>query len=88
MASIIGLIGIGYVNRIMLSYDNWPAMLGRSPSLSDFSKSLRPNHSNSHTFSYGHVFRSITPALREPGAKGSGRGTTNKCESTTYDAPD
>jgi len=60
-ASIIGLIGIGYVNRIMLSHDYWVCSLGRPLYMSDFAKSLPANRS------YTHVFRNIIPALKEAG---------------------
>jgi phosphotriesterase-related protein len=60
-ACIIGLVGIGYAGRIMLSHDHSPYWLGRSAEMPDIAKALAPN------WSYSHVFRDIVPALREAG---------------------
>ncbi len=60
-ACIIGLIGIGYANRIMLSHDYSPYWLGRSVELPDIAKTLLAN------WSYSHVFENIIPALKEAG---------------------
>jgi len=60
-ACIIGLLGIGYANRIMLSQDYWPYWLGRPFEMPD---SMQPLLAN---WSYGHVFKDIIPALKEAG---------------------
>ena len=61
-ACIIGLLGIGYANRIMLSHD-YTRLLGR-PWPWDKSDSLNPLIAN---WSYSHVFKNIIPALKEAG---------------------
>ncbi len=60
-ACIIGLIGIGYANRIMLSHDYSPYWLGRPFELPGLVNTLLSN------WSYSHVFKNIIPALREAG---------------------
>ena len=60
-ACIIGLLGIGYANRIMLSHDYAPYWLGRPSELPDFVKPLLAN------WSYAHVFKNIIPALKQAG---------------------
>ena len=60
-ACIIGLIGIGYANRIMLSHDYCPYWLSRPFELPDFVKGLLAN------WNYSHVFKNIIPALKEAG---------------------
>jgi len=60
-ACIIGLLGIGYANRIMLSHDYVPYWLGRPFEMPDFVKGMLAN------WSYCHVFRNIIPALKEAG---------------------
>ncbi len=60
-ACIIGLIGVGYANQIMLSHDYCPYWLGRPVELPDFVKGLLAN------WNYSHVFKNIIPALREAG---------------------
>ena len=60
-ACIIGLLGIGYANRIMLSHDYSPYWLGRPTELPDFVKPLLAN------WSYAHVFKNIIPALKQAG---------------------
>jgi len=60
-ACLIGLLGIGYANRILLSQDCWAYGLGRPYEFSDDDKSLLAN------WSYAHVFKNIIPALREAG---------------------
>jgi len=60
-ACIIGLIGIGYANRIMLSHDYCPYWLGRPVELPDLVKGLLAN------WSYAHVFKNIIPALKQAG---------------------
>ena len=60
-ASIIGLVGIGYANRIMLSHDYSVRILGRLFEIPDFAKPLIAN------WSYTHIFRNIIPALKDAG---------------------
>ena len=60
-ACIIGLLGIGYANRIMLSQDYWPYWLGRPFEMPD---SMQPLLAD---WSYVHVFKDIIPALKEAG---------------------
>lgn len=60
-ACIIGLIGIDYGNRIMLSHDYCPYWLGRPVELPDFVRGLLAN------WNYSHVFKNIIPALKEAG---------------------
>ena len=64
-ACIIGLVSIGYADRIMLSHDYcgdysvcWQ---GRPFEVPDFAKPLFAN------WSYAHVFKDIIPALKEAG---------------------
>jgi phosphotriesterase-related protein len=58
-ACIIGLIGIGYANRIILSHDSVVRMLGRP--VQDMIAMILPNWVPTH------VFNNIIPALREAG---------------------
>jgi len=60
-ACIIGLVGIGYADRIMLSHDYSPYWLGRTTGMPEVAKALMGN------WSYSHVFKNIVPALREAG---------------------
>jgi len=60
-ACLMGLIGIGYANRILLSQDCWAWWLGRPYEFPDAAKPLLAN------WSYVHVFNNIIPALREAG---------------------
>ena len=60
-ACIIGLLGIGYANQIMLSHDYCPYWLSRPFELPDFVRGLMAN------WSYAHVFKNIIPALKEAG---------------------
>jgi phosphotriesterase-related protein len=60
-ACLMGLIGIGYADRIMLSQDCWAYWLGRS---FEFSEAARPLLAN---WTYVHVFNNIIPALKEAG---------------------
>jgi len=60
-ACIIGLLGIGYANQMMLSHDYVPYWLGRDSALPDSVRALVPN------WSFIHVFRDIIPALKEAG---------------------
>ena len=54
-ASLIGLLGIGYANRIMLSQDCTPIFLGR------------PTFVSGYNPSYTRLFKEIIPALKEAG---------------------
>ncbi len=74
-ACIIGLVGIGYADRIMLSHDYAPYWLGRSTELPEIAKALMAN------WSYSHVFKNIVPALGEAGV------TEEKIESMLVDNP-
>jgi len=60
-ACLIGLIGIGYADRVMLSQDCWAYWLGRPFEFSEATKPLLAN------WSYTHVFNNIIPALKEAG---------------------
>jgi phosphotriesterase-related protein len=60
-ACIIGLIGIGYADRIMLSHDYCPYWLSRPFKMPDIVNTLLAN------WSYSHVFKNIIPALKEAG---------------------
>jgi phosphotriesterase-related protein len=60
-ACLIGLIGIGYTDKIMLSQDCFACWLGRPFEFPDATKPLLAN------WSYAHVFNNIIPALREAG---------------------
>ncbi len=60
-ACIIGLIGIGYANRIMLSHDYSPYWTGRPWVMPESVRKLDAN------WSYVHVFKNIIPALKEAG---------------------
>ncbi|TET75368.1 MAG: phosphotriesterase-related protein [Dehalococcoidia bacterium] len=64
-ACIIGLVGIGYADRIMLSHDycgdHSVCWLGRPLELPDFAKGLIAH------WHYEHVFKNIIPALKEAG---------------------
>ncbi|MDY6917603.1 MAG: phosphotriesterase-related protein [Chloroflexota bacterium] len=60
-ACIIGLAGVGYADRIMLSHDYSPRWLGRPFELPDFLQGLLAN------WSYSHVFKDVIPALKEAG---------------------
>jgi phosphotriesterase-related protein len=58
-ACIIGLISIGYADRIMLSHDSVVRMLGRS--VEEAKSLLLPNWVPTH------IFKNIIPALRDSG---------------------
>jgi phosphotriesterase-related protein len=60
-ACLMGLIGIGYVDRIFLSQDCWAYRLGRPFEFPDTAKPLLAN------WTYVHVFNNIIPALKEAG---------------------
>ncbi len=60
-ACLIGLLGIGYADKILLSQDYSPYLLGRPFELPSPAKHLLSS------WSYVHVFKNIIPALREAG---------------------
>lgn len=60
-ACLMGLLGIGYADKILLSQDYWPYWLGRTFELPQPAKPLLAN------WSYVHVFKDIIPALKEAG---------------------
>jgi phosphotriesterase-related protein len=60
-ACLIGLIGIGYIDRIMLSQDYSPYWLGRP---FEYPEAAKPFLAN---WSYVHVFNNIIPSLKEAG---------------------
>lgn len=60
-ACIIGLAGVGYAGRIMLSHDYSPRWLGRPFELPDVARGFLAN------WSYGHVFKNVIPALKKAG---------------------
>ncbi|MBM3119962.1 MAG: phosphotriesterase [Chloroflexi bacterium] len=60
-ACLMGLLGIGYADKILLSQDYWPYWLGRPFELPELAKPLLAN------WSYVHVFKNIIPALKEAG---------------------
>jgi len=74
-ACIIGLLGIGYTDRIMLSHDYCPYWLSRPVELPDFVRPLLAN------WSYAHVFKNIIPALKEAGV------TDDKIKTMMVDNP-
>ena len=60
-ACIIGLLGIGFASRIMLSHDYVSCWPGQTPAETEATKAVLPN------WSFTHVFRNIIPALKEAG---------------------
>ncbi|MFW6125596.1 MAG: phosphotriesterase family protein [Chloroflexota bacterium] len=60
-ACIIGLIGVGYAERILLSHDYSPYWLGRPLQMPDFVQALLAD------WSYAHVFKNVIPALKQAG---------------------
>jgi phosphotriesterase-related protein len=60
-ACLMGLIGIGYGDRIFLSQDCWAYRLGRP---FEFTEEVKPLLAN---WRYDHVFKDIIPALKEAG---------------------
>jgi phosphotriesterase-related protein len=61
MATLIGLLGIGYVERIMLSQDFIGCTSGRGGKMPDEARQKVANWSPSH------IFRNILPALKQGG---------------------
>ncbi len=60
-ACLMGLLGIGYIDRIFLSQDCWAYRLGRPFEFADATKPLLAN------WRYDHIFNNIIPALKEAG---------------------
>jgi phosphotriesterase-related protein len=60
-ACLIGLLGVGYADRIVLSHDYVPYWLGRTNALPDMAREIMPN------WSYAHVFKNIIPDLKRAG---------------------
>jgi phosphotriesterase-related protein len=60
-ACLIGLIGTGYADRIMLSQDCWAYRTGRPFEFANDTRQLVAN------WSYVHVFNNIIPALKDAG---------------------
>jgi len=60
-ACLIGLLGIGCADRIVLSHDYIGYWLGRTSFLPDEVKMIMPN------WSYTHIFRNIIPELTQVG---------------------
>lgn len=60
-ACLIGLIGIGYADKVILSQDCFAYWLGRSLEFPEATKPLLAN------WTYVHVFKNIIPALKEAG---------------------
>lgn len=60
-ACLMGLIGIGYIDKILLSQDCWAYRLGRPFEFSEAAKPLLAN------WTYVHIFKDIIPALKDAG---------------------
>ena len=60
-ACLLGLIGSGYTDRLLLSQDCFAYRMGRP---FEFSESMKPLLAN---WTYVHVFKDIIPALKEAG---------------------
>ncbi len=60
-AAIIGLLGIGFADHIVLSHDHISEWIGQRPQLPPFIKPLMSN------WSYAHIFKNIIPQLKEAG---------------------
>jgi len=60
-ATIIGLLGIGFADHIVLSHDHISEWVGQRPQLPPFIKPLMSN------WSYAHIFKNIIPQLKEAG---------------------
>jgi phosphotriesterase-related protein len=65
LAALIGLLGIGLGNRIVLSHDFIPVWIEKQPETPDFIKPLISE------WSYTHIFRNIIPRLKEAGVTDS-----------------
>jgi len=60
-ACLMGLIGIGFIDRIFLSQDCWAYRLGRPFEFPEAAKQLLTN------WKYDHIFNDIIPALKDAG---------------------
>ncbi len=60
-ATLLGLLGLGYADRIVLSHDCNARILGRPLVMPDFVQTLIAN------WSYTHIFRNIIPRLKQAG---------------------
>jgi phosphotriesterase-related protein len=60
-ATLLGLLGLGFADRIVLSQDCNAQTMGRPFELPDFVKPLIAN------WSYTHIFKNIIPKLKEAG---------------------
>jgi phosphotriesterase-related protein len=60
-ATLLGLLGLGFANRVVLSQDCNARMLGRPFVLPDFVQDLIAN------WNYTHIFKNIIPQLKQAG---------------------
>jgi phosphotriesterase-related protein len=60
-ATLIGLLGLGYADRILLSHDFIGCGTGRGGSMPEEDRKMLAN------WSYTHIFRNIIPALKRAG---------------------
>ena len=60
-ATLLGLLGLGFANRVVLSHDCSARKLGRSFELPDFVQALIAN------WNYTHIFEHIIPQLKQAG---------------------
>lgn len=60
-ATILGLLGLGFADRIVLSQDCNARILGRPFVMPDFIQALIAN------WSYTHIFKNIIPQLKQAG---------------------
>ncbi len=60
-ATLIGLLGLGYADRILLSHDFIGCGMGRGGAMPEDDRKLLAN------WSYTHIFRNIIPALKKAG---------------------
>jgi phosphotriesterase-related protein len=69
IACIVGLIGIGFARRIMLSHDYVPFFIGQDSAQIAAVRAVQPN------WHYAHVLENVIPSLREAGVPESIRDT-------------
>jgi len=60
-ATVLGLLGLGFADRIVLSQDCNARILGRAFVMPDFIQALIAN------WSYTHIFKNIIPQLKQAG---------------------
>ena len=65
LGALIGLLGIGLGDRIVLSHDYIPVWIEQQPEPPDFARPLIAE------WSYTHIFRNIIPKLKTAGVKDS-----------------